>query len=77
MLYEVITVWKVWKNSPADVAGIKEGDQITEVNGQKAFTMDIKELKKIFETPSNAKLRLKVKREDKELEMEIDMKSRI
>lgn len=70
-------VWKVWKNSPADVAGIKVGDQIIEVNGQKTFTMGIKELNKIFETPSNSSLRLKVMREDKELEMEIDMRSRI
>ncbi len=70
-------VWKIWKDSPAAAAGIKEGDQIFEVNGQKAFTMDIKEIKKIFETPSPFKLKLVVFRDGEELKFELDMKSKI
>ena len=30
-------VWKVWENSPGALAGVQEGDQIIEVNGQKSF----------------------------------------
>ncbi len=51
-------VWKVWENSPAAKAGVKEGDQIVEVNGQKAFQYNINEIKKIFETPSKYALKL-------------------
>ena len=70
-------VWKVWENSPAAAAGVLEGDQIVEVNGQKSFMMNINELKKIFETPSKSTLKLVVKREDKEISVQIDMKSKI
>jgi hypothetical protein len=70
-------VWKVWEDSPAAEAGVLAGDQIIEVNGQKAFMMNINELKKIFETPSKSMLRLVVKREDKEISVQIDMNSKI
>lgn len=70
-------IWKVWENSPAAAAGVLEGDQIVEVNGQKAFMMNINELKKIFETPSKSMLKLVVLREDKEISVQIDMKSKI
>lgn len=70
-------IWKVWENSPAAEAGILEGDQIIEVNGQKAFMMNINELKNIFVTPSKSKLRLVVMREEKEISVQIDMRSKI
>ena len=70
-------VWKVWENSPAAQAGVLEGDQIIEVNGQKAFQLNINDLKKIFETPSKSPLDLTVLRKDKEVSVRIDMKSKI
>lgn len=70
-------VWKVWENSPAEAAGVKEGDQITEVNGQKAFQMTINDLKKIFETPSKSPLKLTLLRKQEEVSVKIDMKSKI
>ncbi len=70
-------VWKVWENSPAAEAGVKEGDQIIEVNGQKAFQMTINDLKKIFETPSKAPLKLTLLRKNEEISVKIEMKSKI
>lgn len=70
-------VWKVWENSPAAQVGILEGDQIIEVNGQKAYQLNINDLKKIFETPSKSPLELTVLRKEKEVSVRIDMKSKI
>lgn len=72
-----VEVWKVWKNSPAEKAGIKVGDQILEVNDMKAFTLKINDFKNIFQTPSNKPLRIKIYRENKTLAMELEMNTRI
>ncbi len=70
-------VWKVWENSPAATAGVKEGDQIIEVNGQIAFQYTLNELKRIFETSSKYLLKLTLLRDNKEVRVQIDMKSKI
>ena len=70
-------VWMVWENSPAEEAGVKVGDQIVEVNGEKAFNMTVNELKKLFETPAKKPLKIKVLRDNTELEMEMDMNPKI
>ncbi len=70
-------VWKVWENSPAQLAGVLAGDQIIEVNGQKAFQMNINDLKNIFETPSKLPLKLTLLRNEKEVSVQIDMISKI
>lgn len=70
-------VWKVWEDSPASIAGVREGDQILEVNGQKAFQITINELRKMFETPSRFPLRLTLLRNSEEISVKIDMKSKI
>jgi hypothetical protein len=70
-------VWLVWENSPAYNAGIRVGDQIIEINGQKAFQYNINEIKYIFETPSSKPLKLVVGRDGKEISLSIDMKSQI
>ena len=70
-------VLDVWANSPADLAGVKRGDQILEVNGIKAFEMDIHEIRKVFETPSKRRLSLLLLRGDKQIKVEIDMKDMI
>lgn len=70
-------VWRVWENSPAALAGIKNGDQIVEVNGQKAFQFNINEIRRIFETPSKFPLSLTILRDGKEVSVKIEMKSKI
>lgn len=70
-------VFDVWENSPAALAGVQRGDQIIEVNGVRAFQMTVGEIRKMFETPSKRPLILTLKRGDKEISVEIDMKDRI
>ena len=70
-------VLNVWSNSPAELAGVKSGDQIVEINGTKAFELTLSEIRKIFETPSKTPLNLTLKRDDKEISVKIDMKDKI
>jgi len=70
-------VLDVWTNSPAEKAGVQKGDQIIEINGNKAFEYTLSELRKIFETPSTNPLTLTLKRGDKEIKVEIEMKDMI
>lgn len=72
-----LEVLNVWKNSPADSAGVKIGDQIMEVNGVKAFQMKINEMKMLFETPSKHPLNLLLVRDNKEIRLKIIMKRKI
>lgn len=70
-------VLNVWKNSPAELSGVQIGDQIMEVNGNKAFQMNISEIKMYFETPAKYPLNLLLKRDNKEIMLKIEMKSKI
>lgn len=70
-------VWKVWEGSPADVAGVKPGDQIVEINGRKVFQLPIGEQKKLFETPSKRQMSLVLNRNGEEIFLKLDMQSKI
>lgn len=72
-LFTLSEVLAVWKNSPAEKAGVLKGDQIMEVNGTRAFEYSLSEIRKIFETPSRNPLKLVLKREKEEVTVEIDM----
>jgi len=74
MLTEVLDVWK---NSPAERAGIKKDDRIIEINGIRAYEMTVSEIRKIFETPSVKPMKLIIQRGEKEISLEIDMKDMI
>ncbi len=71
---EVVTVWK---GSPADVAGIKAGDLINEVNYEKVLTMSLSQVRGFFERPSKKPLKMTIQREDKIINVELDMKAKI
>ena len=70
-------VWKIWENSPAAIAGVQVGDQIIELNNQKAFQLNVNDLKSYFETPSKTPLSLIVNRNGKEISFKINMTSKI
>lgn len=70
-------VWRVWENSPAAIAGVQVGDQIREINGQKAFQMNIGEIKMLLETPSKRPLEMTLLRNDKEISVKINMNSKL
>lgn len=71
---EVLTVWN---NSPAAMAGVMAGDKILEINGERAVSMSINEVRKVFETPSNKALKLTLIRDAAEIQVEIDMHDKI
>lgn len=64
----------VWKNSPAELAGIKVGDQILEVNGRKSYELDINEIRRIFETPARS-LHLLLQRDENQISVKLNMRS--
>ena len=67
----------MWENSPAAAAGLKIGDQIIEIDGQRAFQFSVNELKMFFETPLKRPLEVVVMRDGKEIRVKIDMNSKI
>ena len=73
----ITEVLAVWKNSPAAFAGVLPGDKILEINSERATTMSLNEVRKIFETPSKRPLQLTLIREDKEIQVTIDMQDKI
>ena len=70
-------VLNLWQNSPAEIAGVKKGDQILEINGIKAFELTLSEIRKVFETPSKAPLKLILKRDNQEITVKVDMEDKI
>lgn len=70
-------VWLVWENSPAALAGVKVGDQIIEINGVKAFQYNINEIKHIFETPTKSPISITLLRDEQEIKVTFDMKSKL
>ena len=69
----VTEVLAVWENSPAAKAGVKPGDMILEIDGNKTFGMSINEIKYMFERPRRRQMKILFKREDTETEVTIDM----
>jgi hypothetical protein len=64
----------VWKDSPAEKAGVKPDDQILEINGKKSFEMDINQIRNILQTQAR-KLHLRILRGDQEILLKFGMKS--
>ena len=76
-LFPQTEILNVWKNSPAEIAGVQVGDQLVEVNDTKAFQMKLSEIKMLFETPSKYPLILKLNREGVEIKLKIEMKNKL
>lgn len=72
-----ILVNKVWKNSTADLKGIKKGDLILEVDKQPVFSLKMGEIRKIFETPRKRPLHLVIQRDADVMDFYLDMRSPI
>jgi hypothetical protein len=70
-------IWRVWADSPAAKVGVQNGDQVIEINGEKAFELSVNEIRHIFETASKYPLKLRLMRNGKEIYVKIDMKSKI
>lgn len=67
-----IVVGDVAKGSPAEAAGLKEGDEVVAIN--KNFSQNLNQYKVALQTP-NEKVKLILRREEKLLEIEFKVKS--
>jgi len=65
---EIVTVFK---NSPAEKAGLLKGDIIIEVNGISTYNLTLDKVSSMVKGKVNTKVALKVKRDNKELTFEI------
>lgn len=72
-----IEVVNVWKDSPADRAGVKTGDVITEIDDVKVYGLTLPQVKGYFIQPSKRPLRLLIQRESETIALKIDMKAKI
>jgi len=73
----VTRVYQVWKNSPAEAAGVKENDLILEINGLKTFQMDVSEIRDIFETSRRFPLHIVIQRDKEIMDIDLNMNSKI
>lgn len=72
-----IEVINVWKNSPAEKAGIKIGDIINEINFEKVFSLTLSQVRGYFELSSKRPLKMKIMREGTEIDVEVEMMAKI
>ena len=72
-----IEVVNVWKGSPAEKAGIKTGDIISEINFEKVFSMSLSQARGYFDQPSKKPLKMKILRENEEIKVEVEMNAKI
>lgn len=58
----IFKVYYVSKGSPADLAGIKKGDQIISLNGISTYSLTMDQLLKVFHNEHKKKIKLKILR---------------
>lgn len=62
-------------DSPAERAGLKVGDEVTKVNRRKAWKMELDDFTKLFTSEEGKKIRMKVRREGRELDFEFQLEN--
>lgn len=72
-----IEVVNVWKDSPADRAGLKTGDVIIDIDNTKVYGLTLPQVKGYFIQPSKRPLRLTIQRGTETISLKVDMKAKI
>lgn len=67
----------IWPESPAERAGLKVGDIISEIDNQKTYQMTVSETRHYFERPSTKPLTITYERDGDYKTVEISMKAKI
>jgi hypothetical protein len=70
LLYEVT---HVWKDSPAEKAGVLDGDILLEINSNKSFLLNLFEIRGIMQEPSRTPMSLMVERNNEKLLLRVEM----
>ncbi|MEX6625573.1 aspartyl protease family protein [Tenacibaculum salmonis] len=68
---------KVLEGSPADKAGLQEGDIIKKINNKPAYEFELNEITAMFQSEPSKKIKMTVKRGVKSLKFEFRLKNRI
>jgi predicted aspartyl protease len=67
----------VTEDSPAKLSGVEPGDQLININGRDCRELALEELLEMFDTKPGRKMRIKLKRDTKLLNVEMVLQSRI
>lgn len=70
LLFEIT---HIWKDSPAEKAGVKTGDILIEINGTKSFLLNLFEIRDIFQQPSRTPMSLLIERNNEILLLKVEM----
>ena len=70
----IITVLEPMEGSPAESAGLKEGDIINKVEGTEVTKDNVEEMSDAIKGEEGTKVKLEIKREDKTFEVEVERK---
>ncbi len=73
-LMPAIEIAEVRKDSPADVAGLKQGDMVLRVNGKDTHRYNLQEVTAFFQEKEGKRIRMLVERNGKELVFEFRLK---
>lgn len=66
---------QVRKNSPADKAGIKQGDQLIKINFQPAFDYELHQINELFQSHHGKTIRMTVLRDTAEYKTKFDLQN--
>jgi len=67
----------VWKDSPADRAGVQAGDQLIGMKNESVFNLKLSDVRGLFQKPSRQPLQLVLLRNGKQVQVELDMRDRL
>ena len=73
----VYVVSSVSEDSPASEAGVKPGDQLLNINGQKCLNLSLNDVLELLESSPGKKLNLSLLREQEKLNVTVVLKSQI
>lgn len=72
--YEITAVWR---DSPAERAGVLPGDQLIGINNETVFTLTLNVIRGIFQKSSRQPMQLLLMRNGHRIEVEVDMTERL
>lgn len=72
-LKPIFEIYSVRKDSPADKAGLKEGDLIVSINNRKAYNYTIQKITDLFQSEEGKKITIEVERDGKILKFKFQL----
>jgi S1-C subfamily serine protease len=70
----IFTISNIRENSPADLAGLEENDQILSLNSSNHQTLELNDINLLLQSRDNKTIRIKVLRDGEEYKTKFDLK---